>query len=628
MKFKQFKVTDQCIGCMACVGIAEDIFKMNDEGKAFVVKQVETKEEEQLALEAKEACPVEAIVEVEPNDEEKNDLKPITSDDNVKEVLDKYPELKTILSDLSPKFQRLQNPIIYNTLAKFATFKDAAKVTGVSLCELLHTVNKYLGTEKKLMQVMPECIKSSEKQEFDSEPITWQETNDRYVMNSTNQDEILSLVATLKPQQNIVIITTLVPDVLVRYARFLGFKINVEKGREYRISIFNPQKAENEDDTKHYEVLDLRSVDEPLQTILQTASRKKPGEGFTIIQNFKPEPVIKMLEELGFKAEIDESKKDYVEVRFTKQEEYVGVRKAGTKPKIVLQSATPVTYPLIMALLQSKRLKEYVEIEELKVWKETEKHLSWIVNGKADISFSAVITSSKLRDLDVKVPAVVVWDNFVLLTRGYVARSFSDIKGKEIYVPLFADAPPAKITRYLIKAHGYDPDDFKFRYGKPFGRPEIIYQDLVLGKIDTAVLREPEASYAIKIMEDQKVVYSELRFDKLWNDINPGFGDFPNAGVVIKGEFMRKYPEVVEVFLDELQKAIDFVTQNKQEAAKISYQFMQQKEDRVLKFLQRVKFKYQSGGQLREKIEKYFRLLNEAQILDVNLDRDFLEMFG
>ena len=352
MKFKQFKVTDQCIGCMACVGIAEDIFKMNDEGKAFVAKQVETPEEEQLALEAMEACPVDAIVEVGPKEEHDRDLRPIKSDDNVKEVLDRYPDLKTVLVELSHRFKRLQNPVFYNTLAKFTTFKDAAKITGVSLCELLHTINKYLGTERKLTQIMPECIKTSEKVDYEGEPITWEETNERYIMNQSNQEEILSMLATLKPQQSLVVITTMEPDILVKYAKNLGFKFNVEKGREYRISVFNPKPVGESAEEKEYEILDLRSIDEPLQMILQTVSRKKPGEGFTIIQSFVPEPLIKMLEELGFKHKIEKNERDVFIIRFTKQAVSRPIVKSGAKPKIVLQSATPVAYPLIMALLQ------------------------------------------------------------------------------------------------------------------------------------------------------------------------------------------------------------------------------------------------------------------------------------
>jgi len=48
-----------------------------------------------------------------------------------------------------------------------------------------------------------------------------------------------------------------------------------------------------------------------------------------------------------------------------------------------------------------------------------------------------------------------------------------------------------------------DPDDFHFVFGKPFGRPEEIFRDFVIGKIDTAILREPEASFAIAMMKEE-----------------------------------------------------------------------------------------------------------------------------
>ena len=43
---------------------------------------------------------------------------------------------------------------------------------------------------------------------------------------------------------------------------------------------------------------------------------------------------------------------------------------------VVIQSATPVAYPVIMRLLQSKKIRKAVNIRELKVWEETEKHLA------------------------------------------------------------------------------------------------------------------------------------------------------------------------------------------------------------------------------------------------------------
>ncbi len=629
MNLKKFKVTDQCIGCMACVGIAETVFQMNDEGKAVVVKQPDSLDEEQLALEAMEACPVDAIIEIDTKLAEKQEVEPVLADAKVKDVLDKYPELKQVLVQLSPKFKRLQNPVMYNSLAKLVSLRDAARITGVSLCEVLHTINRYLGVEEKLQKIMPDCIKlQQEKVEYQGEPITWNEPLERYVMSEANQEEILELVRGLKPQEALVVITTSAPDILLKYAQSLGFKYNIEQGREYRISVFNPAEAGTVAGVE-VEVLDLTEEDEPLSKVLNIAKRLKPGEGFSILQNFVPEPLVKVVEDAGFKSSVEKQSNGLVKVYFYKklesQKPNISVSK---KPKVVIQSATPVAYPIIMALLDSERLRKHIDIEELKVWRETEKHLGWIVNGKADISFSAVITSSKLRDLDVVFPAVVVWDNFTLLTRGYEAKSFGDIKDKQIYLPLFADAPPAKITKYLIKASGYNPDEFTFKFGNPFGRPEIIFQDLAKGKIDTAVLREPEASFAVKILEDQQIKYSELRFDKIWNEINPGFGDFPNAGVVIKGEFARKYPDLAGIFLEELRTAVDFVKTNRRDAARLSYQMFRQPEDRVFRFLERVHFKYQDGQALRNKIGHYFTLLNQAGIMDVKLEPEFMQMFG
>lgn len=58
----KFYVDDQCIACDACVCEAPRFFEMNDEdGHAYVKTQPKTEEEIQNAIEALEACPVEAI---------------------------------------------------------------------------------------------------------------------------------------------------------------------------------------------------------------------------------------------------------------------------------------------------------------------------------------------------------------------------------------------------------------------------------------------------------------------------------------------------------------------------------------------------------------------------------------
>ncbi|MCK5841880.1 MAG: ferredoxin [Candidatus Sabulitectum sp.] len=625
---KKYTVSEECIGCRACVEVAAENFDVDENKIAYLKKQPGNKEEEANCRKALEVCPVEAI-SLRISD---NQLKPIVASSNIKATLDSHPELKQVLADLSPKFKRMQNPALYNTLARFANFRDAAKVTGLSVCEILHTINEYMGTAEELQRIMPDCIKETgTEDEYTSVDIYWQETAERYIYNENTLEEIVRKVSDLPPQNSIVIISVEEPGELLKIADGLKYQFNMEKNREYRISIYNPEIEEQLhwlERKEEFEVLDVRTMTtDPFDVILKKAYSTRDNGGFVLIQHFEPAPMISMLSEMSFEHITEEKATGEFWIYFHKKpvsssdiETFTG------KVDAVIQSATPVGYPVMMRLLQSEKIRKHINIKELKVWDETEKHLAWITNGKADISFSALITAAKLRNSDIKIPALFVWDNFVLLSRGKV-KNFGDIKDREIHVPLFEEAPPAKITKYLIKASGFDPDEFVFRYGKPFGRPEEIYKDFVTGNADTVVLREPEASYAIKIMEDRNTEISVLPFNTIWNSVNEGFGSFPNAGLVIKGEFARKHPQECKVFLEELESAIQWVNHNRKAAAELSFDMMRQPVDRVELFLDRVKFEYVEGEKLEHKVKQYFDILDKNGVVNMDIDDEFLSIF-
>ena len=636
MSKETYKVNEECISCRACVEVAENNFEMGESGLAYVIKQPQNADELKECEEALDICPVAAI-EKKSENTEKEKPKPIIASSNVKVILDEHPQLKDVLIELSPKFKKILNPVMYNTLARFASFNEAAKVTKISICEILHKLNNALGTTKGLEKIAPECIKVKEQKDImlQSDEHTWEEPTERYIYNSDSMPEIIKKISELKPTNSIVLIAAEEPTELIQTAKGIGFKLNIEKGKDYRISIFNPEEESTsreetdwKDRKEEFEVLDVRTMQtDPFDIIIKKAYATKEGDGFVLIQRFEPYPIINMLAEMGFEhiSEQDAPNKFNVFLYKTPVEIDKNAPKTN-KTDVVIQSATPVAYPVIMKLLQSEVIRKSLNIKELKVWEETEKHLAWITTGNADISFSALITAAKLKNSDVKIPGLFVWDNFVMLTR-YKAETFEDVKGKEIHTPLFEEAPPAKITKYLINASGLNSDDFKFVYGKPFGRPEKIYADFVTGNADTAILREPEASYAIKIMQDRGEEISVISYNKIWNEINKGFGSFPNAGVVLKGEFARNNPELTEIFLEELKKSIDWVNENRNAAANLSFDMMRQPVDRVELFLNRVNFDYKSGDELIERVKSYFDILIENNVIDSEIDEEFYDIF-
>lgn len=607
--------------------------------KAFMITQPKNKKEEKACDIAQGICPVQAI-------EVASDKKVIVSMSKVRETLEQNPELRETLWAMSPKFKTMQNPVMWNTVARFATFKDAAKMTGISVCEILHTLNKQLGTEDELFKNAPECIQHNftpVAEQFSSLPISWREEGKSFDIagNETKRTPaVIDHVLGLKSGENMIVFSEFVVNPLIKVIEENGALYNIEvvHPKRFKLSIYKENAADKEEWTERldeFEQLDVRKMKEdPFDVILKKAYDTKQGDGFVIVQKFKPEPLINMLSEMGFEHHVIEKEGDFIfqEVSTyfykTPKIEEQGETEQSDKPALTIQSATPVGYPVIMRLLQSKRLTDAVSIKELKVWRETEKHLAWVVDGRADVTFSAVITASKLKQNDIIMPAVFVWDNFFVITRGYKAKSFEDIKGRTIHTPLFEDAPPTKITKYLIESLNMDISDFNFKYGEPFGRPEEILDSLIKGESDTAILREPEASFAINALKKRGDKYSVVSFGDVWNEVNEGFGLFPNAGVMFKGELARKHPEVVKLFLEELKSAIEWVTTNKKAAAALSFDMMRQQPDDVELFLERVTFHYMAGDELMDKIGDYYKLLIDSGIVQTEWDDTLKKMFS
>jgi len=59
---------DICIGCGACAAICPDVFEIDDDGLAKSIVDVVPEEVNEDAIDAKEGCPVDAIKEI--NEEE------------------------------------------------------------------------------------------------------------------------------------------------------------------------------------------------------------------------------------------------------------------------------------------------------------------------------------------------------------------------------------------------------------------------------------------------------------------------------------------------------------------------------------------------------------------------------
>jgi hypothetical protein len=79
---------------------------------------------------------------------EENQQVMITPETKVGDVLDAYPELEELLIEIAPAFKKLRNPVLRKTVARVTSLRQAAKVGGVSIGDMINRLRAAAGQDK------------------------------------------------------------------------------------------------------------------------------------------------------------------------------------------------------------------------------------------------------------------------------------------------------------------------------------------------------------------------------------------------------------------------------------------------------------------------------------------------
>jgi hypothetical protein len=69
----------------------------------------------------------------------------ITPETKIGTLLDKYPQLESLLISMSPTYKKLRNPVLRKTVGKIASLKQVAQIGGFPVSELVNTLRRELG---------------------------------------------------------------------------------------------------------------------------------------------------------------------------------------------------------------------------------------------------------------------------------------------------------------------------------------------------------------------------------------------------------------------------------------------------------------------------------------------------
>ena len=158
----------------------------------------------------------------------------IKETDKIYDIVKKYPEVKERLFSLSDKFQRLNNPFIFNTVAKITTVKKASEVAGIYINEFLYQLNDAIGLGKEFLEFKKKDIFTKKeaflKSEEEKVKPEWANNLGDYEVKDVREigEPFFEVVEFSKTHKNFCIIQAFKPAPLINYLESLGFESYIE----------------------------------------------------------------------------------------------------------------------------------------------------------------------------------------------------------------------------------------------------------------------------------------------------------------------------------------------------------------------------------------------------------------
>lgn len=182
----------------------------------------------------------------------------IREDDLIYDIIVKHPEIKQALAALSPKFEKLNNPLLFQTVARHTTVKKASQIARFYINEMLLELNRAIGKEKEFLEYKKQDISRMKeaflkerppapKAETGAKPEWFDKTNDFNTLDVRLEEgdpfgRIMDTAGPVKPGEGFVLIQWFEPLPVIQYLKGMGFESYTEEknGNEFRVYFYKP----------------------------------------------------------------------------------------------------------------------------------------------------------------------------------------------------------------------------------------------------------------------------------------------------------------------------------------------------------------------------------------------------
>lgn len=157
----------------------------------------------------------------------------ITPDSRLGELLERWPGLEAVLLELSPHFQALRNPVLRRTVARVATLRQVATVSGVALGVLVSRLRAGAGLAPA-EPVEEERAAAAERPSWADATRAGRTHDARAAIEAGEHPmpQVMAGLAALGEGEVYALVTPFVPAPLVELARGKGFESHSVTERE------------------------------------------------------------------------------------------------------------------------------------------------------------------------------------------------------------------------------------------------------------------------------------------------------------------------------------------------------------------------------------------------------------
>jgi NitT/TauT family transport system substrate-binding protein len=260
------------------------------------------------------------------------------------------------------------------------------------------------------------------------------------------------------------------------------------------------------------------------------------------------------------------------------------------------------TVPAALPFLWMQEEAELPEAVDLNINLSSDHQRGISLLAQNDIDF--LVTGSNLganaynRGINIKMLNVNTWAIDYLLTDGFKAESWEDLKGKDLALPL-QGGPLDFLARYLASENGLDPEtDLNLVYRALPGAAQLF----MAGELDAIILPEPLATVSLANRESAEL---SMDIQKEWAKIH-GDERIPFVALFVNGNFAEENPQFTNIINGYYKQGVEWVNNNPEAAAQLASKHFEMPAPVLKKSYSRVNLNIYSEAESRELTELYF----------------------